>query len=221
MSFRRIAAYGGIGFVILLVVNIVLLGNQPAATDSIEKISDYLGDNTELHKIAFLVGIALLPFFAVFLAGVVTEMRATDREHGEGWAIVTLAGGILIGASAGVGDALLGALFYRGGSGLDPAVIRAVWDAQAIAYTATGLGITALAGGAAVVSLHRGRGPAWYGWLSALVAALGLLTLVGIMSTSTGLNTVAFLALPGLLVWVIVTSVLMLRSPRAAAPATA
>ena len=216
MSFRRLAAYGGIGAVVLLVLNIILLGNQPLATDSIEEIVDYLRKDIKAHKLGFIFGLAVVPFFALFLAGVVTEMRATDREHNEGWAIVTLSGGILLAAAAGVGEALLGALFFRGGSGLDPAIVRALYDAQAVAFASTGVAMTALVGGVAASTLLHRREPAWYGWLSALVAALGILTLVGIMSRTTGVYVLVIPSFFGLIVWTLVTSVLMLRSPSTA-----
>ena len=193
-----------------------MLGNQPLATDSTQKIVDYLSEDIKAHKLGFISGLAVVPLFALFLAGVVTEMRATDREHDEGWAIVTLSGGILLSATAGVGEALLGALFYRVGPGLDPLVVRALYDAQAVAFASTGVAITALVGGVAASTLLHRREPAWYGWLSALVAALGILTLVGIMSRTTGVYVLVIPSFFGLIVWTLVTSVLMLRSPSTA-----
>ena len=114
MSFTRTAAIAGIVLVILLIVNAVLLGNPPMIDEDTEEIQKYLKGNGDMHKIGALVGFAVLPLFAVFLAGIVRPIRASDQEHDEGWAVVVLAGAIVLAAVATMGGVLQAALFFRG-----------------------------------------------------------------------------------------------------------
>ena len=213
MSFRRLAGYAGITMIIVLVVNVLLLGDQPTGSSSTEKVVDYITSDINTHKAALLVGTIVVPLFAIFLAGVVGQLRAADAASGDGWATVALVGGILLGASSVVGDALTGVLFLRGGEGLDTSVIVAINDGAAIAYSSIGLPIAVLTGAVAASTFRHRHHPNWYGWLSAAAAALGLLTLGGLMATSAALDALTFPALPAFAVWTIVTSVVLLRSP--------
>ena len=211
MSFTRIAGASGLVFVVLLVLNGALLGDQPMAGDDIEEVRDYVAQDEGLHKTAWFLGAILLPFAVLFFSGVVTKLRASDREHNEGWAIAALAGAIFIGASAGSGDVMVATLFFRGSEGLDDSTLRALWDASIIAYASIGAGLAALAAAVAVPTLQRQVWPTWYGLLGLVAAVLGVLALIGAIADSNGGSVFALIGFATLVVWSLITSLLLLR----------
>jgi hypothetical protein len=208
MSFRRIAGLSGVVFVVLMVLNGILLGDQPLAGDSVDEVRTYLADDVNLHKTAFILGMVLLPFAVVFFAGLYTKLRASDIAHDEGWAIAAVLGAVLLGASAGVGDIALGALLFRGGSGLDDPTLRIVWDAQIIAYSSTGIALTAIA--VAVPTLRHKLWPAWYPLLSLIAAAAGAIALVAVVSDTNGGSIFGLIGFIAFAIWVLATSGLLI-----------
>jgi len=197
--------------VLLMLLNLALLGNQPTLDDPTSEIASYIGEDLSMHRAGLLFGAAILPFYGVFLVGIVALVRTADREHNESWAIVALAGGILVGAIATVGDLMIGALTLRGGAGLDDETIRVLWDLGVRAYSSTGLAIGTMIGAVAISSVRHPRWAEWYGWLSALAAVLAFVTIIGTNWTSDTAYYLGFLGFGALIVWTIVTAVMMLR----------
>ena len=168
MSFSRIAGFSGVLFVVLLMFNAALIGDQPLSGDSIDEVRDYISDKEGLHKTGVFLGIALLPFAIVFFAGVANKLRASDREHREAWAIAAIASAIFIGAAAGVGATLAATLLFRGGEDLSDSTIRALSDAQIIAYSSTGIAVSALALSVAIPTFMHKVWPVWHAALGAV-----------------------------------------------------
>jgi hypothetical protein len=158
-----------------------------------------------------VLGIAVLPFYAVFFAGIISKLRESDREHHEGWGIAALGGAILIGAGAGVGDSMSVVLFLRGGDGLDESTVRAIYDLLTVAYGSVGIAVATLAVSVAVPAIRHRFWPDWYGWLPAVVAAVGFVSVAGVAWTSTTALVLGYGAFTALLVWTLATSILMYR----------
>ena len=215
MSFSRMAGVSGIAFLILIILNAVLLGDQPFSGDDVDEVRDYIEGDEGLHKTAMFLGIVLLPFAILFFAGVANRLRASDREHGEAWAIAAIASAIFIGAAAGIGDALISTLIFRGGEGLSDSTIRAIWDAQTIAYSSTGIAVTGLTLSVAIPTVLHRVWPLWHAALGAIAAVLGVLAIISIVSATTGGNIFGLIGFVGLLVWVLATSVLLILEPEA------
>ena len=211
MSFNRVAAIGGLVAVVLLILNASLLGNQPTLDDPIEDVVAYINDDADLHRTAMLLGVLVLPFYAVFFAGIVSRVRDSDREHGEAWAIAALVGAVLMLATAAIGDSMAVVLFLRAGDGLDDSTVRAVYDALLVSYSSIGIAVAALTGSVAVPAIRYRFWPSWYGWLSALVAAIGFVSVAGVAWTSVTGLVLGFAPFIGVLIWTLVTSLLMYR----------
>jgi hypothetical protein len=216
MSFYRIAGLAGIVFIVLVVLNAVLLGNQPLADDSVSEVRDYISGDEGMHKTALFLGIVLLPFAVIFFAGLTVKLRESDRANVEGWGFAALAGAVLLGAGVGVGDAMVSALFFRSGEGLDDATIRVLWDAQLTSYAATGAAVATLTLSTAVPTLWHRIWPTWHGLLGIVVGVLGVLSLIGVVSDTNGGNAFAGIGFVAFAVWTLATSVLLLREPAAA-----
>ena len=209
MSFNRIAAIGGFIAVALLILSGALLGNQPTLDDPLEDVVQYIGDDLTMHRLAMVFGILVLPFFVVFFAGIVSKLRDGDRELNEAWGIAALAGAIFIGATAAIGDTFAVLLFLRGGDGLDDSTVRVIYDGLIVAYGSTGIAVAGATGSVAVAAIRREFWPTWYGWLSALAAAIGFISVGGILWTSFTGQLLGFAAFIGFLVWTLATSALM------------
>ncbi len=211
MDFKRLAGWAGLLVVVLFVLNIVLSGSFPTSDDPTSEIGSYISLNVNMHKAALLVGVIIAIPIALFLAGFLMPFWKSDREHNEGVAIVILIGFIFLAAAVAAGEAILGALILRGGEELDISTVRGLWDAQTVAFASSNIGVTVLAGGAAMGILRRGVMATWLGWLSALVAVLGLTGLFGMLSGSgiANISIVGFIALP---VWIAAASYEMLTA---------
>jgi len=138
MGFNRIAGYAGIVFIVLMVINVVLSGGSPMPGDSITELRDYVSGDIGMHKAGLFASILVLPHAALVFAAVIAKVRISDAVNGESWSTVALLGAALIGASAGIGDVPVGTALYRGGDSLDDSTLRALWDGQLIAYSASG-----------------------------------------------------------------------------------
>ena len=196
----------------MLIPNNALLGNPPLAGDDVEEVRAYISDDEGLHKTAMFFGIVVLPFaIFFFFSGIGHRLRATDREHNEGWAIAAIASAILLGAAAGVGDVLASTLLFREGEGLSDSTIRAISDAQGIAYASTGIAATGLTLSVAIPSVRHGVFPMWHAALGGIEAALGVLAVISIMSATSGASIFGLVAFIGLAVWSLATSVLLIR----------
>ena len=195
----------------LILVSVALLGSQPTLDDPVEDVVQYIGDDVEIHRLSVVLGILILPFIVVFFAAMVSKLRDGDREHNEAWGIALLAGAVFIGATAAIGDTITGILFLRGGEELDDSTVRALFDGLYIAYVSTGIAIAAATGSVAIAAIQREFWPPWYGWLSALVAVIGLISVGGIMWTSTTGLVLGAVPLPAPGVWILASSVLLYR----------
>ena len=147
----------------------------------------------------------------VFFAGLLVPYRASDRANGEEWSTVMLLSVTVLAAAAGTGDILSGSLVFRGGAGLDASTTRGLFDAQAIAYTLTGVGVAGITGGAAIAGWMHKLTPQWYVALSALVAVLGVVAIIG--TVATDLWAFGLISFISFVVWTVATAVLMLRQP--------
>lgn len=210
MSFRRIAGISGLVVFVLSVLTGVLGGDTPLAGDSVEDIRSYLAEDQNMHKAGLVFSVLILPFAAVFFAGLFHKIRESDRAHNGAWAIAAAIGGVLLGAAAGIGDTILAALLLRGGEGLDDSTLRALWDAQMIGYSSTGVAITVLVVAPAIPTLRHKIWPMWHGILGLIVGVAGLLTVISLVSDSNGGSALGFLGFIGLALWLLATSILMI-----------
>ena len=210
MSFKRMAGWAGVGFVVLNVVAFLLFGTPPGADAPASEIADYVADAGNAYKVGTaLTGIATV-LFVPFLAGLLVPFFRSDREHSEGFGVVVFAGALLSGTAATLGLSATAALSLRAGAELDAATTRALWDLSYVAYGSAILAVPILAGGAAMAIQKRGVMPDWFGNLSWLVALLGFTGIFGLVSTS-GLAYLLLAGYLGLLVWVLVAGIVLVR----------
>ena len=211
MSYARTAGGFGIIAFVLMVLNVAFYGSTPTLDDPTSEIVAYIGEDLDMHRLALIFGVLILPFYAVFLSGMVARIYAVDREHGEAWGLVALIGGIMIGATATIGGVAVGTLLLRGGAGMDDETIRAIWDLGGRAYSGVGIAIAVLTGAVAMSSYRHPRWPPWYTYLSALVALIGVISVASTSWTSDTALVLGYVAFTGLAVWTLVSSIMLVN----------
>lgn len=212
MPFKRLAAVAGFLFVALAVA-LVLTGVPPDPDASGDDILRSISTDKGMHKAHVIVAVLGSLPLAVFVAGLLIPFRVSDRLHDEGWATSMLIGAIFLMSSIAIGDSVLYGLFLRGGEGLDPADARAFWDVQYVAYAGAGLAVAVMMGSAAVPVIRHGVFPRWHGLLSILLAILGGLAAIDMVTTATGGAFHSSATLGFAIVWVLATSILLYRMP--------
>ena len=214
MNFSRIGAVAGFGFVALAVTNGALLGSPPFPETGVTAVRGYVESDQVMHKAGLLALVFSLPFAAVFYAGVIDRLGVSDRQHNEPWRIAALIGAVLTGSAVIVGDVLYALLVYRAGSGLDDSALQLLKDGELIAYSAMGIAVATVAGSVAVPTFLYGALPRWHGVLAFVVIILSLANTIGMVSDTDAGGWVDVPAKLGFAVWVLATSLVLLREPR-------
>ena len=210
MTFRRLAAVSGLVAVALILVQGALMGQLPAPDDPVEDFVNYVSEDNAAHQtglvLGFLIGIPLV----VFVVGVFRDLQPIDRVHDSGWATLFLVSAVLFGATVGVGEGFLAVLVYRQGEGLDPELVRALFDASQLSASAAAVWLALMFFSVAVAVFGFGFRQHWYGWMTAVLGVAILTALIDTVSTST--NAIfSLIAFASFLVWTVTTCVLMYR----------
>ncbi len=219
MSFRKMAGFAGLAFVVLLIVPWFFQGGEPldwaTPTTGVEQIA---GRIFEHGSGSYLLAGVLRAFGAValipFAAGFAMPFFTSDREHHEGFGVVIVAA--LVAASTTIGAALAAlttfGLWVRD---LDESSMRALWDLSKAAYAFSILLVIPAAAGAAAAIVRHGVMPRWFGYLSGVVALLGLSAIAGFLEFRGDEPMVVLVGFLGILVWVFTASIVMIRESAA------
>ena len=211
VSFPRLAGIAGLSAVVAGIVQGVIVGEIPGLGASTDEVVEFFaGDSTAL-KIGVAVPALLAIPIAMFFIGVYRTLAIGDRGKDSYWAPLFLMASIMMSAQAGIMEGLFGALALRGGEGVDAETVRLVNDGSQIASATVGVWAAVALGAISAATFINKVRPAWYGWFTAVAAVLGALSVIDTVSTSTG-GIFAFLSFFfGFILWMIITSILMLR----------
>lgn len=217
-----VGGVSGIAFIVLMVAGIVLQGNIPTISDSIDDIRDYWTDSSGTNRYLlgdWLTSIAMIGFFLPFLTGLRSLLGPADPSGGT-WARLAFVGGIvfmLLGALCGLA---YGGLAIGAGRELDDSTLRFATGIGSYAFaTYLPFGLVALVLPSSLVILASGVAWRWTGYLG---LATALLAVVGALWVISGdednvLILFSYLAGPLAAIWVISLSVAMLRHQKDAA----
>lgn len=216
MSFRQIAGIAGVVFVVLLAITIALTAGEPSPADPLSDVVDYYQDDAGLIEVALGLGTAAILLLPVWLVGIVGRLGG----QGEPWAVVGLVGGAIIVAAATVQGAFDAALVLRHEQLGDDSFTLLLWDLRNITFAGITIAGAVLLGGLSIATLLRGGLPAWLGWLGAVGALAGAVGAIPIVALADGsdIGLFAFAWFIIFLLWVLISSVLLIRS-EAPAPA--
>ena len=138
----RVAALGGVVFVVLFIIGLFAPGSPPKVDDSSADVVGFFTDNRGAILFStFLIGIGVLAMLW-FVGSLVNAMR----EAGEGRLAATAFGGFILTFAAGMVSALLQAgLAYSVAGDIDPDEVRALFHLTLVINTISSLLFAAFA----------------------------------------------------------------------------
>ena len=212
MNWERLAAAGGVVFVVLVLVTQFGFGTPPSDGPGVIRFyRDHHDAGLWRQFLAALGGASFLLFVGALRA-------ALRRAEGAGsWASsAALAAAVSTSAIAFVQAILIYSMITRTPS--DAAVADALQNISAVSGRFLSLPLAVFLGAGAAAILAGRSLPRWLGWLALLGAALNLLSSLRIAFDIGG--PLGSLALLSLAIWILAASILLLTG-RGGAPAAA
>jgi uncharacterized membrane protein YhaH (DUF805 family) len=203
----------GIAFVVLIVITFFLPPKAPPkAKDLQDEIAAYYSDHrTAILIAAYLAGLALILF--IWFTAILARRLRNAGEPRLG-ATVLVAGAATVGVAA-VMDTIVTALSWRVADDANSDTVKAIFEIQSALMTRIWFPIAALIIAVGIAEWRTQRRPLWY-VAGCLVIALFLLVTGAAWAregffSPTGVPSMPFIAIILFLIWVLVTSVLLLR----------
>lgn len=198
MATRRLLPLGGIAFVALIVLSLLIGGDPPANGSPPEEVARHYDENGGRQFAGTFLLAAAAPFIVLFAVGLAGSSSSA-------WGHVTRAGAILVAAAFLVSAAVRIALVDGADQEISPTALQALNALDANMWIAVISGLGVLLIGAAGLMLPSG--PRWLGW-PALV--LGITLFVPIAG---------FIAMLVTAVWIVIVSIVLARDVPADRPA--
>jgi hypothetical protein len=200
---ERLAPLTGVVTVVLMMVGAALFGVYDYLPPA-DRLKEYISDNQTTVFLGGYLG-SISAFFLIWFAGsVYSALR--EREGGTGrLSMVAFGGGVASGVALALGFTAIVAVVQRAGAegGISPLEVVTIYDlySQILGFMFA-VTLAVFVGATAVVSLRTAMFPAWFGWVSALIA-FGLLT------------PISYIVLAFALVWLFVVSIWLYARGRA------
>jgi len=218
-DWQRIGAISGILFFVAVFASF-FTPETPDADDPTAKIASELADDRSAHLVTvYLLGLGSL-LFILFVGALWSRLRAAEADRGP--SIVVALAGIATAVIVLVSSMVFLALIEAADEGREPAAVRALFELDELIFLAIGWTSAAFYGGVAVSSLANGSLPRVLGWIAAGLAVLFPICFFGIFSESDDggiLGGIFFLGILINFIWILATSIVMLRSRTGATPA--
>ncbi len=207
----RVSALAGPVFFVLMVVYANLRNGAPAATDSGQKVIDYVTTHqSDLQLGAALLGLAMAAAL-VWLPGLYDTLRRAEGAH-SGLGLGALAGGALAAAGSATTALLQGTIAVRIAD-LSAADARVWWTMYLLSTGIIALGLLVVIGVTAIVALQRHLFARWF---RVVCVALAIMSAVGVATlgyADTGVQVVAGIAVILDSVWILLASIFVWRGP--------
>jgi hypothetical protein len=197
------APWFGIAAFVCALLAIIIGGETPGIHDSTADIVDFYDDTGTQLTTAGLIALTAL-FFTFFAAALRARMRAVESLS----TLIMVGGAIFaIGLAIFAGIQFTLTDLVDTDKHIDPGALQALNAANTDLFFPAILGLAVFYFSTAVAILSTGALPRWWGWITLVLA---------ILSVAGPLGFAAFvLTLP----WILVASILLMRSPeRSAAP---
>lgn len=202
----RWAGLAGMFYVALFVIgSVVSYSGQPDSGDPPAKLIAYYGDsgNRDQISIGWLLVIIGIFFFVWFVGALRESLRSLDGDGlfagvatvgGAAYAACTLAAFSIEAAIKTMSDDTYQKQVF-------PELIHAAGDTAYVLHSAGGAAIGAMMVAASLAALRARALPGWLGWL-------------GVLAGVVAIASITFIPWLVIAAWIVVTSVLLVRSPR-------
>jgi hypothetical protein len=211
-DWERVGAVSGILFFAAVVASF-FTPETPAADDPTAEIARSIADDRTAHLVSvYLQGIASL-LFLVFVGALWSRLRRAEADRGP--SILVALGGVGSALIILVSSGVFLALIEAADESREPAAVRALFEIDEIVFIVIGWTSAAFYAGAALSSLATGSLPRWLGWTAAALAVVFVVAFLGVFSNDDDGGVLGAIFFIGLLVnflWILATSILMLRA---------
>lgn len=221
-NWDRVAASTGIAAAVLIAVGFASSGASPSWTAS----GSTIAQNIATHHDSGLASVIIVGFGLMALIWFAATLGSVLRANGEDrLGSVVLAGAAVFVSIFAIAGVVRLTLFY-GSAGGDPQLTKTLFQMQGLATTLAFLPLALMIFANAVATARSKILPGWYAGISG-VATLLIVVGVGTVAQSGAFSPnggYAFVALLALAIWLVVTSILLMRghgAVRQAVPATA
>jgi hypothetical protein len=219
-DWQRVGAVSGIVFFVLVLTSF-FTPDTPDEDDPTAEIVSSIADDRSGHLAGVYIGGVASLLFLVFVGALWSRLRAAEIDRGP--SILVVLGGVGTTTIILLANSVLFALVDAADAGREPDAIRGLFELDQTLFLGIGWTSAAFYLGAALSSLATGSLPRWLGWVAAVIALLFVVGFLGIFSESDEGGALGALFFIGLLVnflWILATSIVMLRSRPVAARAT-
>jgi hypothetical protein len=209
-KWERYGALGGILFVVLVIVSIVVTGSMPNSSDSASKILKSFQDHKNGIKIgAFIGGLAAIPL--LWWAGSLYA-RMRRAEGGQTRLALIAVLGLVLGGAGQIGMSAIYStvVLTLKTVGADQAKFFFVLG-QGFADTAL-IGLAVLTLAVSVLALRTRVFPIWLAWVGLVDAIVFIVASYAVATTDDAIAGVGFAAFIIWAIWIIATSIIMFRS---------
>jgi hypothetical protein len=211
----RWAALGGVGYVVLFVVGVIVtFSGEPDTSARPAKIIAYYSNSGHRDRvnIGWLLGGLGIFFFLWFLSALRQAVRRLEADDGFLTGVTTIGGAVyatltLAALAVETGLRTMSDDTYH--HQVYPGLIHAADDVSWVLHASGGAGVGAMMIAASLAALRAGAVPSWAGWLGVVAGIIGLFLLVFFPWFVVGL-------------WILIVSIgMFVRGGRAAAVAPA
>lgn len=209
--FQRLAGLAGLSVIAVGVTQMVVVGNTPVLGASAKEVAAFFAANGSANRIGVVLSAGLGIPIAIYMVGIHRTISAADRVADSSWSTLFLFGAIMMSVTAGLAETLFAIAALRDGAGMDPGTLRALNDGYQIGHATLGVWTAVATGSVAVATFRYRVRSTWYGRLCTLCAVFGVLAVIDTVSITTSGIFANLGFLVGVIVWIAVSSVLMLR----------
>ncbi|MGH3458413.1 hypothetical protein [Aeromicrobium sp.] len=214
MSSRRFGGFAGLGFVSTVLLANIILGSTglPRAGASRSEVLAYFADHGTAIGVATALATLAWMTLPMYAAGVVAAVRDHERNFGDSWSLVALAGAVMQNA---IFASVAGIQAVLGLTTISDDVAWGLWQMHNALFTLNCVSLVIVLVGVSIGGRRAGLLRGWQHKLgltsAAAFAGAAVLTPVTIDGHPIGLLGFAGFAL--WLVWIASVSVALLREP--------
>jgi hypothetical protein len=210
-KWSRLGGISGVVFFVLVVASF-FTPDTPDADDPTSEIAASIADDRTAHLVGVYLSFIATLFFLVFTAALWSRLRAAERERGA--SVLVLLGGVGSALMILVATGVFLALIEAAHEGRELEAVRALFELDQMMFIGIGITSAAFYAGAALSALQTRSLPAWLGWVAAGLAVVFPLAQLGVFSEGDdggALGAIFFIAILVNFLWVLATSIVMLR----------
>jgi len=216
LNFVRLGGIAGLlATTLAIVINFILLSPPPPYNSSLDVITTFLEQEVEMIVLSTGLRYIVWPLGLIFAVGLYQFIRGDEDGNHRSWAKIGILGIVWMCSMGAVANsAEIIAAWRIETLGTQPQLLTGLWSISIVLFTSAMVPWATAILSFSIAGRLSGVLPVWIAGLGLVMAILGLLTGIGIVSAVTGgwAEIPSFSAFVLVNIWVLAVSVLMLRN---------